>query len=325
MSRAGRISWIIIGVVVALGIAIKLAWFPAPVGPNYHLVKTWGERGTAAGQFRNPIGIAYSGTRVYVADSLNHRIQVFDTNGHFIRQIAIPDKGRPMNIAARNGKIYAADFWNDDVLIFGADGTLERTLGSPDRAGSAPGRFNSPAGVAVDTKGNVYVAGFYNQRVQKFGPNGRFIRQWGHTGKKGYVEAGWFNYPIDVTVAPNGTLYVADGYNDRIQVFNSDGRFLRKWGGPFAANIRGPFNGWFRTPTGIAVGPHGNVFVADQENNRIQKFTPQGRFLTAFGTPHRGPGYTETAVTVAPDGTVYTTNLIENRVEMWRPNATSPR
>lgn len=325
MSRARRVSWIVAGVLLALGIAIKLAWFPSPVGPGYHLVKSWGGKGTAPGQFRNPIGIAYSGARVYVADSLNHRIQVFDANGRYIRQIAVPEQGRPMNIAARDGKVYAADYWNDAVLIFGADGTLARTLGTPGKAAATPGRFNSPAGVAVGPKGDVYVAGFYNQRVQKLSPEGRFIRQWGHTGKKGYVEAGWFNYPIDVAVAPNGTLYVADGYNDRIQVFGPDGRFLRKWGGPFAANVRGTFNGWFRTPTGVALGPHGNVFVADQENDRIQKFTPQGKFLTAFGTSHRGPGYTETAVTVAPNGTVYTTNLIENRVEMWRPDSVSPR
>jgi len=321
VSRAGRVGWIAAGVIILLGIAIRLAWFPAPVGPDYHLVKSWGEKGIAPGQFRNPIGIAYSNGHVYVADSLNHRIQIFDANGRFIRQITVPDQGRPMNIAARDGKVYAADFWNDDVLIFDNNGILKRTLGTPARAGSAPGQFNSPAGVTTDQEGNVYVAGFYNQRVQKFGPDGRFIRQWGHTGRKGYVEAGWFNYPTDVAMAADGTLYVADGYNDRIQVFGSDGRFLRKWGGPFAANIRGPFNGWFRTPTGIAVGPHGNVFVADQENNRIQKFTPQGGFLTAFGTPHRGPGYTETAVAVAPDGTVYTTNLIGNRVEIWRPDS----
>ncbi|HQU16950.1 MAG TPA: NHL repeat-containing protein [Gammaproteobacteria bacterium] len=319
MSRAARIGWGLVATLVVLGAMIKLAWFPARVEPPYRLVQTWGGEGTAPGRFRNPIGIAYGSGRVYVADSLNHRIQVFTPDGRFVRAISVPDQGRPMNIAVHDGKVYAADYWNDDVLVFGRDGTLERTFGTPGTAGSAPGRFNSPAGVAVGPKGNVYVAGFYNQRVQELAPDGQFIRQWGHTGRKGYVESGWFNYPLDVAVAADGTLFVADGYNDRIQAFGPDGRVLRKWGGPFAANIRGPFNGWFRTPTGVAIGPHGNVFVADQENDRIQKFTSQGRFLTAFGTVNRGPGYTETAVAVAPDGTVYTTNLIGNRVERWQP------
>lgn len=318
MSRAARIGWGLAAVLVVLGVPAGRAWFPAAVEAPYRRVGSWGGAGTAPGRFRNPIGIAYDAGRVYVADSLNHRIQVFTPGGRFLRSIEVPDRGRPMNLAAAGGRVYAADYWNDDVLVFSSDGRLLRTFGTSGRSGSGPGEFNSPAGVAVGPKGKVYVAGFYNQRVQELAPDGRFLRQWGHTGKKGYVRAGWFNYPIDVAVAPDGSVYVADGYNDRIQVFAADGRFLRKWGGPFAANLRGPFNGWFRTPTAVAIGPRGAVFVADQENDRIQKFTPEGRFLTAFGTAHRGPGYTETGVAVAPDGTVYTTNLIDERVEVWR-------
>ena len=84
-------------------------------------------------------------------------------------------------------------------------------------------------------------------------------------------------------LGPKGTLYVADGYNDRIQAFSLDGRFLGKWGGPFAANIWGPFWGWFATVTGLAVDGAGNVFAANSYNHRVQKFSPDGAFLTAFG------------------------------------------
>ena len=82
-------------------------------------------------------------------------------------------------------------------------------------------------------------------------------------------EAGEFNYPTDVAVGSDDTVIVADGYNDRVQVFARDGRFLRKWGGPFAMNVFGPFNGWFATVTSITLDPEGNVFVADFYNNRI--------------------------------------------------------
>ncbi|PSQ92764.1 MAG: hypothetical protein BRD57_02340 [Proteobacteria bacterium SW_6_67_9] len=75
----------------------------------------------------------------------------------------------------------------------------------------------------------------------------------------------------------------------------------------------------FGLPTSVALGPNDTVFVADQENNRVQKFTRSGEFLTAFGTRHDGPGYTESAVAVAADGTVYTANLIDNEVEVWKP------
>jgi DNA-binding beta-propeller fold protein YncE len=179
--------------------------------------------------------------------------------------------------------------------------------------------LHSPGGVAVGPNGHLFVADFFNQRVQELEPDGTFVRQWGTTGEKGYFLAGGFNYPIDVAVGDDGTLFVVDGYNDRIQVFGPDGDFVRKWGGPFAINIRGDHHGWFATPTSIALGPQGAVFIVDQENNRVQKFTRDGGFLTTFGNPHQGPGYTESAVAVATDGTLYTTNLIDNEVEVWEP------
>jgi len=69
----------------------------------------------------------------------------------------------------------------------------------------------------------------------------------------------------------------------------------------------------------VAIGPHGDVFVADQENNRIQKFTADGRFLTAFGQPPQTAGYDVGAVAVAANGDVYVTDPADQHVEVWRP------
>lgn len=293
------------------------AWFPGEQEPAYDMVASWGGQGSDPGRFSDPNGIAVSGERVYVADSRNHRIQVFTRAGEFVAQWAVPDEGRPMNVDAAAGRLYAADYWNDRILVYDtADGELVRTVGE---TGDGPGQLDSPGGVAAGPDGHLFVADFYNQRVQELEPDGAFVRQWGTTGEKGYILAGGFNYPIDVAVAADGTLFVADGFNDRIQVFGPDAAFVRKWGGPFGANIRGSWHGWFKVPTSVALGPDGAVFVADQENDRVQKFTRHGEFLTAFGTPHEGAGYTESAVAVAADGTVFTVNLIDNRVETWQP------
>lgn len=296
------------------------AWFPERAEPAYQRIDAWGGEGAAPGRFDDPNGVAVTDTRVYVADGRNHRIQVFTRDGDFVARWPVPDEGRPMNVEVAGGRLYAADYWNDLVRVYAlGTGELLRSVGGP---GTGPGEFRNPAGVALGPAGDLYVADFRNHRVQQLEPDGTFVRQWGATGEKGHVLGGDFNYPTDVAVAGDGTLFVADGFNDRVQVFAPDGAFRRKWGGPFAVNIRGGHFGWFRTPTSVALGPGSrSVFVADQENNRVQKFTRDGEFLTAFGTPHEGAGYTESAVAVAPDGTVYTTNLVANEVEAWQPDS----
>lgn len=326
------LAWIGAGlaaIVLVLGLLLWGFYMPRATGPSYRMVASWGGPGAAAGQFDDPNGIAVAGHRVYVADSRNHRIQIFDTQGHFERSIVVGPQGllpkaRPMNLNIAGGKLYVADYWNDAVQVFTLDGRLLRTLGG--KQGSGPGQFRAPGGASAEADGTIIVAGFYNQRVQMLTPNGQFIRQIGVTGKKGYIAAGRFNYPIDVAVNPRtGDFYVADGFNDRIQEFNAQGRFLRMLGGPFglhlpaSINFLGGLPGWFKTPTSVAIGPHGNVFVADQENDRVQKFTATGRFLTAFGHHSRAPGYSVGAVAVAADGNVYVTNLAQNLVEVWRP------
>lgn len=155
--------------------------------------------------------------------------------------------------------------------------------------------------------------------MQQLKADGSFVRQWGSTGKIG-VWAGEFNYPTDVALDSNGVLYVADGYNDRIQVFGRDGKLLRKWGGPFAMNIFGPFDGWFATVTRVTVDNSDEVFVADFYNHRIQKFTADGEFLTSFGAKGTGPGQFNHAIAVAAaeDGTVFAVDFGNNRIQKWR-------
>ena len=210
-----------------------------------------------------------------------------------------------------------AEYLNVRVQIFTFDGESLGVVGS---SGSGSGQFDAPGGVAAGSDGRIYVADFYNHRVQFFSPGGEFIRQVGTTGEKG-IGAALFNYPTDVALLPNGDVVVADAYNDRIQVFSADGTFLRKWGGPLATNIPGSYHGWFRTATGVAVGPDGNVFVADFYNHRIQKFTSKGQFLVAFGSQGNGPGQLERPTDVALDdeGKVFVVDFGNNRIQEFTP------
>ncbi|WP_273428791.1 NHL repeat-containing protein [Marinobacter sp.] len=286
--------------------------------PPYSLALVWGEKGSGPGQFNDPTGIAVTDTEVFVSDARNGRIQVFDHQGHFKREFGTPgdgigELGRPMNLTIHDDKLYVPEYMNDRIQVFSLAGEPLRVIGSP---GKGPGQFNAPGGVAVADNGDLFVADFYNHRVQHLRADGSFVGQRGTTGVTG-TSAGEFTYPTDVALNKDKTLYVADGYGNRVQVFDTEGYFLRKWGGPFARGIYGPFKGWFTTTTSIALGSKGEVFVADFYNDRIQKFTAQGAYLTSFGTPPKNPGHTAMAVAVGHDGALWSVNFADNRVEKW--------
>jgi hypothetical protein len=232
-----------------------------------------------------PVGIALLGGEVFVSDTGNHRIQVFDREGRFLRSFGTEGDGpgqlgRPMHIHGREGKLYVAEYLNDRIQIFSPEG---ESLGVIGRSGSGPGELDAPGGVGVDGRGRIYVADFYNQRVQILSAEGAFLRQMGVTGEKN-IWAGRFNYPTDVALLPNGDVVVADAYNDRIQVFDSEGNFSRKWGGPFAINIPGGFRGWFRTATGVAVGPDENISLR-QASSWLPSAGEEQRLVSSNGRP----------------------------------------
>lgn len=312
---------ILAAVVLLLGIFAWRSWFPAAREAGYRPVATFGT-GPGPGALEGPIGVALLAGEVFVTDSELHRILVYDRDGRFLR--AFSERGsepgqldRPMHLSARSGRLYVAEYLNDRVQIFSTAGESLATIGG---SGDGPAEFDAPGGVAVDADGKLYVADFYNQRLQVLTPDGRFLRQIGETRVKG-IRPGRLNYPTDVALLPDGGIVVADAYNDRIQVFTSTGEPTRRWGGPLALNLPGPFYGWFRVATGVALGPDASVFVADFHNHRIQKFTAGGAFQVAFGSKGaaRGELSYPTDLAVAEDGTVYVADFGNGRVQVFAP------
>jgi hypothetical protein len=176
-------------------------------------------------------------------------------------------------------------------------------------AGSGPGQFNSPNGLAVDNAGYVYVADYYNNRVEKFTAAGDFILEWGTYG----TGAGQFSYPVAVTVDSSGYVYVADTYNNRIQKFTSEGVFLVQWG------TEGSGPGQFSLPIGISAEGSDYIYVTDQFNYRVEKFTTAGVFVLQWGGYGSGPGQFVSTGGVAVDnsGHVYVTDDWSQRVEKF--------
>jgi sugar lactone lactonase YvrE len=187
------------------------------------------------------------------------------------------------------------DPWNSTIFKFTSDGQFITKWGTK---GSGDGQFSFANGIAVDTQGNVYVSDQINDYIQKFTPDGQFITKW---GTKGSGDGQFYNLK-GVAVDKEGNVFTIEhGFldtNSRVQKFTSDGQFITKWGSTCILNgvfqlysgckdpdNNGPLaigDGQFNHPQGIAVDGGGNVYVVDK-NNRIQKFTSDGQFITKWG------------------------------------------
>jgi len=108
----------------------------------------------------------------------------------------------------------------------------------------------------------------------------------------------YFTEPVAVDVAPDGSVYVVDQQNHRLQHFAADGTFLETWGS------LGGEDGQFLRPSGIAVAPDGTVYVADGGNNRIQYFNANGKLLGMWGQEGTDDGHfnSPSGLALSPDG-----------------------
>ena len=134
-------------------------------------IRTIGRAGAGNGEFNRAEGLGIDNQdRLYVADSCNHRIQVFSPNGEFLRAYGKAGSARgelsyPYDVRVdRNGLQYVCEFGNSRIQIFDANDQAVEVIGGP---GGDPGQFNNPWGLALDSKGNLYVADSMNHRVQK--------------------------------------------------------------------------------------------------------------------------------------------------------------
>jgi peptidylamidoglycolate lyase len=136
--------------------------------------------------------------------------------------------------------------------------------------------FIMPHGLSVDFNNNIWVTDVGLHQVFKFNHEGELLMELGQPRVSGN-DSMHFNKPTDVAVAADGSFYVSDGYgNSRVVKFDSAGKYLFEWGS------KGTGNGQFDIPHAIDLDKQGNVYVADRENNRIQVFTPEGKFIRAY-------------------------------------------
>lgn len=224
----------------------------------------------------------------------------------------------PIGIAVDGaGFVYVSDSGNDRIRLFRLDGTPAHT---PQEDTVAPGgALDAPGGAARSPAGGLWIADFFNHPVVVYGLEGDaegFRRQVGSAGRG---LPGRLHYPTDIAFGPDGTAYVADAYNHRIQRFAADGGRLDGWGGPLGTGVPGPWKGWFSVATGVHVDDTGRVYVADFYNHRIQVFGPSGSFRGEWGEAGSGPGTFDrpTDVATGPDGRIYVVDFGNDRVQVF--------
>lgn len=212
--------------------------------------------------------------------------------------------------------VWVTDRALQQVFKFSHDGKLLLTIGTERTPGVDAAHFNLPADIAFASDGSVYVAdGYGNNRIAKFSADGKFLFDWGHKGQ----GPGEFDLPHSVAVDAQGNVYVADRSNARIQVFDSNGKFLKAWKSPALGR-----------PWSLTIGPDNLLYVVDggdlkpvgPDRGRLLKLELSGKILanwSRFGN-YDGQIYWGHDLAVGKDGAVYVGDVYHGmRVQKFVP------
>lgn len=272
----------------------------ADAKPRYQLVLPYG------------MGVD-SKNRLYIADSKVLAIFIVNTETwefDMIKNGVHAKFGTPTGLALDDGdRLFVSDSRLGRVLVFDPTHKVEASISQG---------MSDPGGLAIDNENRfLYVADADLDQVLVYDcdPPFKLLRKIGTAGKKHTLTTpGDFSKPTNVAVDADGNLYVADTWNDRVEMFDADGNFIRAWG----KSGDGP--GYFARPKGIAIDSDGHVWVADSVQDRVQVFTPEGHLLIYMGGHGMMPGQFNTiaGLTIDKNNRVFTSEQFPGRVQMFR-------
>lgn len=208
--------------------------------------------------------------------------------------------------------IWVVDRTSQQVMKFTNDGkTLVMAIGERGVAGQDDKHFGRPSDIAFFPDGTFFVSdGYANRRVVKFDSNGKFFLAWGSEGP----APGQFRLVHSVAVDAKRRVYAVDRMNNRIQVFDENGRFLDQWPG-------------FLNPARLFVTQDQFAWVSDSVANRFAKYDLNGKLLTTFGTGGRFPGGMAAPhdFSVDSEGNLYVANAWNFTVDKYVPKKNADR
>ncbi|MBN1552818.1 TIGR03663 family protein [bacterium] len=279
---------------------------------EFKISQKFGRFGTADGLFNYPKDIAIdSSGNIFVADSVNGRVQKFDKNGKFLTAWgkhgeAAGDFGKigqvygPIGLGLdKQDNVYVADTWNHRIQKFDNNGKFMFTFGDSSV-------FWAPKDVVVDAEGNIYVVNTGMHKIQKFNRNGQQIWAVGSKGN-GSVQ---FDEPVGIAMDSLGRLFVADTINQRISIYDKDGHLLKQFS----------VFGWEDQYSEPYIGldqENNRVFATDSRHNRIQIFDMQGEFIGFWEPSDSSDAFKQPiGITVSEDN-IYVVDSLNHRVEIF--------
>ena len=262
-----------------------------------------------------PYGVAVdSKGLLYVADTKVGAVFIFNTDTD---EVQLLKNGSDAQFKSIFGlaiddadHLFVADSGRHEVLEFDAQHKFVGSFGYHDLRG--------PCGLAIDLENRfLYVVDTELDQVVVFDADSHAVlRKFGTTGKNHTLtDEGNFSKPTNAAVDKDGNVYITDTLNDRVEVFDADGNYVRSWG------QNGDAVGNFARPKGIAVDSDGHVWVADAMLNRLQIFTSEGQPLMAFGGFGIQPAQFQALTGMTFDAKrnrMFTAEQLYARVQMFR-------
>lgn len=275
-----------------------------------------GELRTGEGM-QKPYGVAVRNGRVYVGDTVARNVVMFDLNSNRFTHIGVDDPGSlrmPFGLDVDpQGNLYVLDGTLKRVHVYDADGKFLRALGQDMK-------WSRPSGLALDAaRKRLYIVDTggvdsenHNVRALDL-ESGKLLFE---IGKRGEAP-GEFNLPRDAVVGADGLLYVVDGGNFRVQVFDAQGKYVKTFG---AVGRQG---GQFSRPKEIAADTEGNIYVVDSAFGNFQIFNRDGALLLDVGSRSNSDAPAKfmlpSGIAVDLDGRVYMVDQFFRKVEVFRP------
>lgn len=260
-----------------------------------------------------PYGIAVGNESIYVTDTVQSRVLVFNHKKQSFKIFGAKGPGRltkPTGIAIdKKGNIFVVDSQDRRLVKYDKDGNYQTAMGGPKI-------LARPVGVAISPVNNrIYVVDTgalesTHHAVSVFDQKGKHLFDF---GKRGSGD-GDFNFPTNICIGPDGRVYIVDTGNFRVQIFSRDGKYLDQFG------TVGTALGSFARPKGIALDSDDHIYVIDAAFNNVQIFDQDKRLLLFAGQMGRGPGevWLPAGIHIDNKDRIYIADQYNHRVLIWQ-------